>query len=156
MFEPLLKTLHEKPGDALAAQEDEGESRVEVQVLFFAQTGVCPHDAASIQEWRVLGEGSLGTTLALLDLGDFLLEGRELGCSIEDVHREFSVVAETLPGNKTTHHPLELREAIVDLPNADPTSERKNVLVELRREAQEDLGLKLLQTDILRLKPLKT
>ncbi len=106
------------------------------------------------QEWRVLGEGSLGTTLALLDLGDFLLEGRELGCLIEDVHREFSVVAETLPGNETTHHPLELREAIVDLPNADPTSELKNILVELRREAQEDLGLKLLETDILRLKGL--
>ncbi len=42
-----------------------------------------------------------------------------------------------------SHHPLEFREAIVDLPNSDLTSERKNALVRLRRE-----GKKLLKSSI--------
>jgi hypothetical protein len=47
------------------------------------------------------------------------------------------------PGEKMSHHPLEFREAIVDLPNSDLTSERKNALVRLRRE-----GKKLLKSSI--------
>ncbi len=67
-----------------------------------------------------------------MDLGQFFFEGRILRCSIEDIHQEVSVVMESLSGDKSFHHPLELSEAIVDLPNTDSTSEQKNVLIGFR------------------------
>jgi hypothetical protein len=70
----------------------------------------------------VLGKRSFGTRLTLLNLGHFFFEGHELRRSIENVHREILVVAKPFPGDKTSHHPLELREAIINLSDADLTS----------------------------------
>jgi hypothetical protein len=43
-----------------------------------------------------------------------LLEGSKLRHSIKNVHREVSVAAKPLPGDKMLHHLLEFRKAVID------------------------------------------